>query len=84
MQKKTYEIEVVIGCTGGGFREKTNNLKEVEEIVNEYRRDPINQIIVWDEKIQDFIFWKDALSYYPDIDMLHKINRDFRYKERHY
>ena len=81
-KKKTYSVEVVIGCTGGGFRKETNDLKEVEEIVNEYRRDPINRITVYDRKIDEFIFWKYALSYYPDVDMLHCDQRDFGCKRR--
>lgn len=79
-----YGVEVVIGCTGGGFRYETNNLKEVEETISEYSRNKINQIRVYDEKIQDFIYWKKALSCTPIIDLLHATKRDFRYKERHY
>ena len=79
-----YGVEVVIGCTGGGFRYETNNLKEVEETISEYSRSKINQIRVWDEKIQDFIYWKKALDFTPIIDFLHTTKRDFRYKERHY
>ena len=81
---KTYKVEVVIGCTGGGFRYETDLLKEVEKTIAEYSKDPINGITVYDEKIQDFIFWKDALCYKPSINLLGSIRRDFRYKERHY
>lgn len=80
----TYKIEVVIGCTGGGFRCETNDLKEVEEIIAEYGKRPINAIWVWDEKIQDHIYWKRALCYKPEINLLADMRRDFRFKERHY
>ena len=80
----TYKVSVVIGCTGGGFEYETNNLQEVEETIAEYRRDAINAIWVWDEKIQDFIYWKRALYYEPNINLLGAVRRDFRYKERHY
>lgn len=84
MAKKTYSVEVIIGCTGGGFRYETNDLKEVEETIAEYRKDAINAIHVFDRKIDDFIYWKSSLYYEPDINLLGAMNRDFRYKERHY
>ena len=80
----TYKVRVIMGCTGGGFEYETNSLKEVEETIAEYRHDVINEIWVWDEKLQDHIYWKSALSYEPNINLLGAVRRDFRYKERHY
>ena len=80
----TYKVSVVIGCTGGGFEYETNNLQEVEETITEYRRDAINEIWVWDEKLQDHIYWKPTLCYKPIKNLLGAVRRDFRYKERHY
>lgn len=80
---KMYSISVVFGATGFGFERETNDLKEVEEYVDEYRRERTTSIMVWDAKTKQFIYWKKALDYKPIKDMLHAINRDFRYKERH-
>lgn len=82
--KKMYKVSVVIGCTGGGFEYETNHLKEVEETIAEYRKDRINAIWVWDEKLQDHIYWKRALCFEPEVNLLGSLNRDFRFKERHY
>lgn len=84
VKEMTYKVTVTIGCTGGGFRYETNSLKEVEKTIAEYSKDPINEIWVWDEKIQDHIYWKRTLCYEPEINLLGSIRRDFRYKERHY
>lgn len=81
---KRYDFTLVIGCTGGGFTFETNDICEIDKYVDEYRHDAINAIWVWDGKHHDYIFKKRASCYKPEIDLLHNIDRDFRFKERHY
>ena len=78
----TYNVKIAIGCTGGGFAFSTNDLEEVEEYVNEYKDDRINQIKVWDSKTSQFVYWKEAFEFDPLIDMFSDIHRDFRFKNR--
>lgn len=75
---KKYSVSYCSGSTGYGWRQEYDRLDEFEDFVNEMRREYTASITVWDTSVQDFIFWKDCLSYKPSIDKLSDPFRDRR------
>lgn len=73
-----YAVHYTSGATGYGWRQEYNRLDEFEDFVNSMRREFTAQVIVWDDELQDFIFWKDCLTFTPSIDMLNSVMRDMR------
>ena len=57
---------------------KYDRLDEFEYFVNEMRNDCAARITVWDEELQDFVFWKDAFKWNCRIDSLKGVERDCR------
>lgn len=56
----------------------SNYIKDIEELM-----DPIEYshcYMVWDRKIEDYIFWKECSTYNAYIDLLHNRERDLRTK----
>ena len=82
MAKKKYSVTYTSGATGYGWKEEYDRLDEFESFVDNMRREYTACVIVWDETLQDFIFWKDCLTFTPDIDLLGNSNRDMRTKTR--
>lgn len=76
--KGKYIVTYVSGATGYGWEHQYNSLEEFEKFIDEMRKEYTAKIIVWDEELKKFIFWKDCLTYKPRIDMLHDIMRDMR------
>lgn len=79
---KKYVVDYTSGATGFGWKEEYDNLSEFESFINEMRSVYTVRLIVWDDKLQDFIFWKDSLTYKPSTDMLGSPNRDMRTKTK--
>ena len=80
--EKKYTVWYTSGATGYGWKEEYDRLDEFESFIDQMRNNYTAKVHVWDKTLQDFIFWKDCLSYKPDIDMLGKFGRDMRAKTR--
>ncbi len=81
---KKYTVDYCSGATGFGWSQEYDRLDEFEGFINEMRTDFTARVIVYDNYLQDFIFWKNCLTYHPDIDLLHSGQRDMRTKTRMY
>lgn len=81
---KKYIVEYCSGATGYGWRCQHDRLDEFEGFIDQMRREYTASVTVWDNEIEDFIFWKDVLTFDTRIDMLHDMNRDMRTKTRKY
>lgn len=79
---KKYAVSYVAGATGYGWEEEFDRLDEFEGFVDEMRHEASAYVIVWDNEIQKFIFWKECLTCKIKIDMLHDSSRDMRTKTR--
>ncbi|MBQ8528984.1 MAG: hypothetical protein IJ459_04530 [Clostridia bacterium] len=75
---KKYTVNYCSGSTGFGWSKQYDRLDEFEDFVDEMRREYTARVVVWDETLQGFVFWKDCLSYDPSIDLLHAPLRDMR------
>lgn len=81
-KEKKYTVWYTSGATGFGWKEEYNRLNEFEAFIDQMRREYTASVQVWDSKLEDFIFWKDCLTFKPDIDLLATMNRDLRTKTR--
>ena len=63
---RKYSVTYASGATG------------FEYFVDEIRHEYTACLRVWDNELEDFIFWKDCLSSKCKIDMLHAYGRDLR------
>ena len=79
---KKYTVTYVSGATGYGWKSEYDTLADFENFVDEKRKDYTARVLVWDNILQKFIFWKDCLSYTARIDMLHSFLRDMRTNTR--
>ncbi len=79
---KKYTVDYKNCATDYGWSSEHDGLDEFEGLTNELRNDYMTMIHVWDSELEKFIFWKDCLTHYPRIDMLHTIERDMRTKTR--
>lgn len=75
---KKYTVSYCMGATGYGWRKQYDRLEEFEDFVDEIRGEYSAYLSVWDDMLQDFIFWKDCLEFKPRIDRLHDFRRDMR------
>lgn len=82
MNEKKYIVSYQSGATGYGWEEKHDRLEQFEAFIDEMRHEYTACVTVWDNKLEDFIFWKDALCRTPKIDKLHSLVRDMRTKTR--
>lgn len=66
--------------TCGGFENsiRTNNIEEVEIFVDGKRDIHSCEIIVFDTKLKDYIYFKNMYSYSPSVDMIFTSSRDLR------
>ena len=77
-----YTVDYVSGATGYGWTQDFDRLNEFEDFINEMRYEYTAKVLVFDNKLGDFIYWKDCLTINPRIDMLHSISRDMRTRTR--
>ena len=69
-EKKRYTINYS-STTGYGWKETSNSLSDYTSLIKMARnRDYYMHLVIWDDKKKDFVFWKRALQYTPDIDLL--------------
>lgn len=66
------------GATGFGWDKEYDGLEDFEDFINDKRKDYTAKVTVFDNTLQDFIFWKDTLTYDTRIDILHNFSRDMR------
>ncbi len=79
---KKYTVHYCSGATGYGWTADYDRLDEFESFVDEMRHEYTASLKVWDNTLKDFIFYKRALSMYPETDMLKAMDRDLRTKDR--
>lgn len=79
---KGYILDYASGATGYGWRQECKRLSEAEDFINEMRYEKMARVTLWDKELGEYIFWKDILTFKPEIDKLHCIGRDFRTKTR--
>lgn len=72
---KKYTVNYTSGATGYGWEKKYERLDEFEDFINEKRKDYTARVTVWDEELEDFIFWKDTLTWDCEVDILKDSNR---------
>lgn len=77
-----YSVSYTSGATGYGWEAEHDRLDEFEGFINEMRKEYTAQVIVYDNQLEDFIFWKNCLTFKPSIDLLHSVGRDMRTKTR--
>lgn len=76
--QKKYIVDYCSGATGYGWKQEFDRLDEFASFVDHLRSDVTARVVVWDESIKDFIFWKNCLEWKPEIDKLRDMNRDRR------
>ena len=74
-------VTYVSGATGFGWTEYANTIKEVEWLLQGIATKHTAQVSVWDNELEDFIFYKRALAE-PETDLIHNSRRDLRTKTR--
>lgn len=79
---KKYFVSYCSGATGYGWENEFDKLSDFEYLVDNIRKEYTQSLIVYDNELHDFIFWKDVLTYKPNIDKLHSFKRDMRTKNR--
>lgn len=79
---KKYSVTYVAGSTGYGWEHEYDRIDEFEDFVNHIRNEYSAHLTVWDNEIEEFIFWKNCLTYKCKIDLLHSNARDLRTKSR--
>ena len=79
-----YTVTYTSGSTGYGWTEEYDRLADFEYFVDQMRDEYTAYITVFDNRLEEFIFWKDCLTFKPRIDMLHEFGRDMRTRTRHW
>lgn len=75
---KKYSVEYRSGATGFEWKEEYDRLDEFEDFVDEMRGEYTAFVSVFDYSRRKFIFFKKALTYKPEKDMLGALLRDMR------
>ena len=78
MMHKKYSLEYCSGATGYGWEKEYDRLDEFEDFINEIRNEYTAKVTVFDYSLKKFIFYKRALSFKPEKDMLFNLFRDMR------
>ena len=73
-----YTVDYASGATGYGWSKEYEKLEDFEDFIKEMRNEYTAAVRVWDSELEDFIFWKDVLTWDCEIDMLKDFQRDFR------
>lgn len=81
-KKKKYTLYYCSGPTGYGWREDYDRLNECEAFINEMRREVTCEVSLWDNTINDYIYWRRCMCYTPEVDLLHCVVRDMRTKTK--
>ena len=79
---KKYTVDYCSGATGYGWSQEYDRLDEFESFIDEMRHEYTACVSVWDNQLNDFIFYKRTLCFEPHIDMLKAFDRDLRTKDR--
>jgi hypothetical protein len=69
---KRYVVSYCSAPTGYSWRREFDRLSEFKSFIDEMRRTPSAAVDVWDNKLEDFIFWKDCFVTKPSIDKMRK------------
>lgn len=66
---------------GTGFTRESDDIKEIEGIINSIEGKRTKKIIVHSLKHDGYIYYKDYFIFEPEINFLNEYYRDLRYKE---
>lgn len=80
---KKYLVSYTSGSTGYGWDKECDTIEEVENTLDGLTHEYTAALRVWDNDIQDFIYWKDVLTYEPTINILGDGMRDLRTTTRY-
>lgn len=78
MAHKKYSVSYCSGATCFGWTEEHDRLDEFEDFIDEMRNEYTASVRVFDYSLGEFIFYKRALSFEPEEDLLHDLFRDMR------
>lgn len=82
-----YTVSYTSGATGYGWDQEVNTIQEVKYLIESSRKNYTAMVTVYSKKHNDFIFYKECLTYKPEVDYIytgyndHK-ESDLRYKEK--
>mgnify|MGYP003481258643 CR=1 FL=1 len=79
---KKYSVTYASGSNGYGWEHEYDRIDEFEDFIDEIRKEYTARLLLWDNEIKKFIFWKDCLTYSLRIDFLQSYDRDLRTKNR--
>lgn len=75
---KKYSVSYCSGATGYGWKQEYDRLDEFESFIKEMRNEYTCEISVFDHELGDFIYWKRALCYEPEVNVMFNLFRDLR------
>ena len=75
---KKYTVYYASAPTGYGWTREFDRIDEFEDIVDDARRDCTRSVSVQDNELGKELFFKRAMTYKIEIDMLSGIERDLR------
>ena len=75
---KKYSVDYLSCSTGYGWQHEYDRIDEFEDFVDEIRKEYTASLMVFDNEINEIIFWKKCLTYKCKIDLLHSYERDLR------
>lgn len=73
-----YSVDYCCGSTGYGWSKDFDTIDEVESFVDEHRNVCSAVIRVYDNQINQTIFWKRCGTFKPCVDFLDDFLRDLR------
>jgi hypothetical protein len=75
---KKYTVDYTSAPTGYGWTQEFDRIDEFEDTVDDARRDCTRALYIWDNELGKHIFYKRAMTYKIEVDMLSGIERDLR------
>ena len=78
-------MKYIIDCTGTngyGRTEKAKTIQEVKYIIEGIEDKYYYKISVFDNQLNDFIYWKDILTSKAETDLINNLKSDLRTKTR--
>lgn len=78
-------MKYTINYTGSscyGWTEKVNTIKEVKYILEGIEDKYYCKISVFDNQLNDFVYWKDILTSKAETDLINNLKSDLRTKTR--
>ena len=67
-----YELRYCSGATGYGWRKRVRSIAEVKKFIREFNS-LTNRVEVWDSTRRDYIYFKRALDFYPETNLIEEV-----------